>query len=198
VLVVTGPSGVGKGTLIRALVERRPELRVSVSATTRAPRAGERDGVDYHFLAPEEFEERERRGEFLETATYAGNRYGTPSSELERAETGGGGLVLEIELDGARQVRRALPEAVQVFLAPPSLAALRDRLEGRASDLPATIADRLDVAEREMAAQNEFAHVIVNDRLEATIDELEALVTRAWEGGPPARVPPSPSEEPQP
>src|SRR5256885_7548199 len=115
VLVITGPSGVGKGSLIAELLRRVPDLRLSVSATTRAPRSGERDGRDYHFLTPEEFERRIRAGEFLEHAEYAGNRYGTLRSEVEDAPDG---VVLEIEVQGARQVREARPEAAQVFLAP--------------------------------------------------------------------------------
>ncbi len=164
--------------MIRALLERVPGLRVSVSATTRPPRPGERDGVDYHFLSPEEFEERVARGEFVEHATYAGNRYGTLRSEIERAD---GGLVLEIEIQGARQVRRALPDAVQVFIAPPSCAALRDRLVGRGSDSPEQIEDRLRVAKSELGARSEFAHVVVNDDLECAVDELAGLAATILE-----------------
>ena len=118
---MTGPSGVGKGTLIRTLRERVPGLELSVSATTRAPRPGEEGGVDYHFLSGEEFERRLKAEEFIEHAEYAGNRYGTLRSEIDRARsTGARALVLEIEVQGARQVREALPGAVQVFIAPPS------------------------------------------------------------------------------
>ncbi len=175
-LVVTGPSGVGKGTLIRTLRERFPGLELSVSATTRPPRAGERDGVDYHFLAPEEFERRLRAGEFLEHADYAGYRYGTLRSEIERARRAGArALVLEIEVQGARQVREALPEAVQVFIAPPSEEALRTRLVGRGSDSADQIERRLAVAQEELAARDEFEKVIVNDRLDDAVDELVRL-----------------------
>ena len=190
-LVVTGPSGVGKGTLIRSLMERLPGLALSVSATTRAPRPGEVHGRDYWFLSPEEFDERLRAGDFLEHATYAGNRYGTLRSEVERAaacpgasaEAVGGpaGTVLEIEVEGARQVRAAMPEAVRVFVAPPSLEALRSRLVGRGSDSPQQIEDRLAVAERELVARDEFRHVVVNDRLEEAVDELTRLVARVWD-----------------
>jgi guanylate kinase len=176
VLVVTGPSGVGKGTLIRALRERLPGLELSVSATTRRPRAGEREGVDYHFLDDAEFERRLAAGDFLEHAEYAGNRYGTLRSELERArERGARALVLEIEVQGARQVRRALPSAVQVFIAPPSEDALRTRLVGRGADAAEQIERRLAVAREEMAAREEFEHVIVNDRLEDAAAELTRL-----------------------
>ena len=183
VLVVTGPSGVGKGTLIRALRARVPGLELSVSATTRPPRPGELDGRDYHFLSPEEFDRRVAGGEFLEHATYAGHRYGTPRSELRRLEgrasSGAAaprGLVLEIELQGARQVRRALPEAIQVFIVPPSIEALRARLSARGSDSADVVEERLRVAERELEARSEFRHVVVNDRLEEAVGELRTIV----------------------
>jgi guanylate kinase len=188
VLVLTGPSGVGKGTLIRSLQELYPGLEPAVSATTRPPRPGEADGRDYWFLSDEEFDERLQRGEFLEHASYAGHRYGTLRSEVERAAQlterprggGPGGLVLEIEVEGARQVRHALPEAVQVFVAPPSLEALRTRLVGRGANSPEQIEDRLATARRELDAREEFAHVVVNDRLERAVDELVELVASIW------------------
>jgi guanylate kinase len=176
VFVITGPSGVGKGTLIRGLMERLPQLELSVSATTRAPRAGEIDGVDYHFLTREEFDRRVANGEFVEHADYAGRSYGTLRSELEDRVRAGKPVVLEIEVQGARQVRAAMPEAVQVFIAPPSLDALRARLIGRGTDDAEEVERRLRVAEQELAAQPEFAHVVVNDRLEDALDELTAIV----------------------
>ncbi len=176
VFVITGPSGVGKGTLIRGLMQRIGELELSVSATTRPPRPGERDGVHYHFLSPEEFERRVRAGEFVEHADYAGRRYGTLRSELERRLQAGVPVVLEIEVQGARQVRAALPEAVQVFIAPPSLEALRGRLLARGTDDPEEVERRLRVAEQELTAQPEFAHVVVNDDLEQALEELTAIV----------------------
>ena len=174
-LVVTGPSGVGKGTLIRSLCREFPDLRLSVSATTRPPRSGEVDGRDYHFLSPEEFERRVEAGDFLEHATYAGNRYGTLRSETEDEP-----VVLEIEVQGARQVRDALPEAVQVFIAPPSVEALRERLLERGTDSPEVIRKRLEVAEEELRAQDEFPHKIVNDDLNAAVQELVELAARIW------------------
>ena len=176
VVVITGPSGVGKGTLIRTLRERLPELELSVSATTRAPRPGERDGVDYHFLSDADFQRRVDAGEFVEHATYAGRRYGTLRSELERRTAAGRPVVLEIEVQGARQVRETLPEAVQVFVAPPSLEALRARLVGRGTDDLETVAARLAVAREELSARDKFAHVVVNDRLEDAVAELERIV----------------------
>ena len=132
--MITGPSGVGKGTLIRGLLERVPELELSVSATTRPPRTGERDGVDYHFLTDEQFEAHAAAGDFVEHAVYSGNRYGTLRSELQRRLDAGVPVVLEIEVQGARQVREAMPDAVAVFIAPPSIDALRARLVGRGTD----------------------------------------------------------------
>jgi guanylate kinase len=176
VFVITGPSGVGKGTLIKRLRERVPGLDLSVSATTRPPRGGEEDGHDYYFLDGDEFERRAGAGEFLEHATSSGHRYGTLRSEVERRLEAGRSVLLEIEVQGARQVRAAMPEAVQVFIAPPDPAALRERLEGRGTDSAAAISDRLRVAEVELAARREFPHVVVNDEIERATDELERIV----------------------
>ena len=170
--MITGPSGVGKGTLIRRLLERCPGLQLSVSATTREPREGEVNGREYHFLSRPDFDQRVDGAEFIEHAEYAGNRYGTLRSELERPAAG---IVLEIEIQGARQVRETLPEAIQVFIAPPSLEDLEERLKGRASDSEAQIRRRMDVAPVEMAAQQEFSKVVVNDDLESALDELVGL-----------------------
>jgi guanylate kinase len=182
VFVITGPSGVGKGTLIGLLRERIPELALSTSATTRAPRAGERDGVDYHFLSADEFARRADASEFLEHAAYSGHRYGTLRSEVERRLAAGESVVLEIEVQGARQVRAAMPEAVLVFIAPPDPAALRERLEGRGTDDPAAIEERLRTADLELDAQQEFQHVIVNDELERAAAELDRIVRAELDG----------------
>jgi guanylate kinase len=176
VFVITGPSGVGKGTLIRELLKRLPDLELSISATTREPREGEVDGRDYHFLSPEEFEERMRREDFLEYATYSGNSYGTLRTEVERRLSAGHSVVLEIEVQGARQVRAAMRESIQVFIAPPDPAVLRERLDARGTDAPEAIDSRLEVAEQEMAAQDEFAYRVVNDDLGRAADELEGIV----------------------
>jgi guanylate kinase len=179
VFVITGPSGVGKGTLIRGLLERIPELELSVSATTRPPRPGEVDGAHYHFLSQAEFERRVANNEFVEHATYSGNRYGTLRGDLEKRLRRGTPVVLEIEVQGARQVREAMPEAIQVFIAPPSRDALRARLVGRGTDAPDQVQKRMRTADEELKAQPEFAHVVINDRLEQATDELVRIVQRA-------------------
>jgi guanylate kinase len=174
--VITGPSGVGKGSLIKEVFERVPGLELSVSATTRAPREGEHDGLDYHFLSEEEFSKRLETGDFMEHATYSGHRYGTLLSEVEPRLQSGAGVVLEIEVQGARQIRERAPDAVLVFVAPPAPAVLRERLEERGTDTPEQIDRRLEVAQEELDAQREFRHVVVNDDLEQAADELAELV----------------------
>jgi len=178
VFVITGPSGVGKGTLIGALRGRHPELELSVSATTRPPRAGEQDGVAYHFLTEADFDRRLAAGEFVEHASYAGHRYGTLRAELERRTRGGSAVVLEIELQGARQVRTALPDAVAIFIAPRSLEQLRERLAARGAEDAEAMARRLAIAETELAARQEFGFVVINDELEPAVAELDAIYLR--------------------
>lgn len=174
--MITGPSGVGKGTLISRLRDQVPGIDLSVSATTRGPREGERNGEHYHFMDPEEFDRRIAAGEFLEHADYASNRYGTLRSEVEPRLARGDSVVLEIEVQGARQVRETMPDAVQVFIAPPSPVTLRERLEGRGTDSPEQIASRLAVAAAELGARDEFGHVIVNDDVDRAAEELATLV----------------------
>jgi guanylate kinase len=174
--VITGPSGVGKGTLIEGLLREVPDLELSVSATTRRPRGSERDGVHYHFMDEQEFERRVRAGEFIEHAGYSSHHYGTLRSEVEPRLARGAGVVLEIELQGARQIRETVPDAVQVFIAPPSPEDLRRRLESRGTDSDEQIASRLAVAAEELEAREEFGHVIVNDDVERATRELVELV----------------------
>ena len=162
----------GKGTLIKRLLERDPGLQLAVSATTRQPREAEVNGVDYHFLSGEDFDRRVRRGEFLEQAEYAGNRYGTLKSELERPARG---IVLEIDVQGARQVRERLPDAVLTFIEPPSFEDLERRLAARASDQPDQIERRLAAAQDELDAADEFDHRIVNDDVDRAVEELARL-----------------------
>ena len=147
-----------------------------MSATTRRPRPGETHGEDYWFLSDDAFDERLRAGEFVEHAEYSGRRYGTLRSELETRGSAGRPVVLEIEVQGARQIRETMPEAVRIFIAPPSEDALRNRLVGRGTDDPEQVERRLATAERELEAQGEFTRVVVNDRLEDAVDELEAIV----------------------
>jgi guanylate kinase len=182
VFVITGPSGVGKGTLISRLRERVPELELSVSATTREPREGEREGRDYQFLSSEEFDRLAREGAFLEHATFSGNRYGTLREEVEKRMREGRPVVLEIEVQGARQVRAAMEgdgaegDAVMIFIAPPDPAVLRERLAGRGTDSEEAIARRLETAKQELEAQVEFPHVVLNDDIDHATDDLERIV----------------------
>ncbi|MBD0289622.1 MAG: guanylate kinase [Thermoleophilia bacterium] len=176
-VVVTGPSGAGKGTLIRRLVERRSDFEVAISATTRPRRAGETDGRDYHFLSEQEFDERVAEGAFLEYVVYvSGHRYGTLRSEVERITGSGRSCILELETAGARRVKELRPETVTVFVAPPSFSELERRLRERATESAGEIDERLELARRQVGEQDQFDHVVVNDDLHRAASELEALV----------------------
>ena len=178
VLVLSGPSAVGKSTVVRALRERLPNLHFSVSATTREPRPGEVEGVDYYFVTPERFQELIDSGELLEWADIHGglHRSGTPSAPVRRAADAGLPVLIEVDLAGARAVKRALPDALSVFLAPPSREALRERLVGRGTETPERMARRLATADTELAAQGEFDAVVVNSQLESACAELVSLL----------------------
>jgi guanylate kinase len=180
-VVVSGPSGVGKGTVIAGALRGAAGLELATSATTRPRRRDEVDGREYHFMSEPEFLRRADRGEFLEHVSYAGNRYGTLRSEVERRLRAGRDVVLEIEVVGARAVKRQMPEAVLVFIAPPEVADLEARLRGRGTDTDEEIEDRLAIARREMEAQAEFDHVIVNNDAGRAAAELAALVRSAHE-----------------
>lgn len=174
--VLSGPSGVGKRTVITALRHNFPEVWVSVSCTTRAPRTGEVEGIDYYFVDRERFAKMVDAGELLEHAEFAGNLYGTPRQAVLDHLAAGVPTILEIELAGARQVRRSMPGARFVFLAPPSLDVLIHRLEHRGTESADAIAARLEHAQAELAAENEFDEVIVNNDVEEAARELAALI----------------------
>jgi guanylate kinase len=174
--VITGPSGVGKGTLVAKLLQRHPEIWLSVSATTRAPRQGEVEGSSYFFLSREQFEQQVAAGGFLEWAEFAGNLYGTPRRPVEDQLAAGRPVLLEIELEGARQVRRSFPSGFQLFLKPPSFAELERRIRGRGSDSEVAIQRRLERARIELAAESEFDAVLVNGDLEEALLQLERLM----------------------
>jgi guanylate kinase len=176
--VLSGPSAVGKGTVMAAVRYRHPEVWVSVSCTTRTPRPGEIEGVHYHFAEPAEFDQMIARGEFLEWAEYAGNRYGTPRQPVLRRLAEGVPAVLEIELQGARQVKAVMPEAQFVFLAPPSWTELERRLIGRGTEPVDVRWARLDQAKIELDAEDEFDCTIVNDEVGRAADELVDLIRK--------------------
>jgi guanylate kinase len=177
--VVAGPSGVGKGTLIARARQLAPAVTVATSATTRPRRPDEHDGHEYHFLSEKEFERRVQAGEFLEHVSFAGNRYGTLRSEVEQRLRDGGSVVLEIEVAGAREIRRQMPDAVLVFVAPPTMADLEARLRGRRQNTEMEIRDRLRIAAEELSAQPEFDHVITNDDVDRAAAELARLMRAA-------------------
>ena len=178
VLVLSGPSAVGKSTVVRRLREQVPDLYFSVSATTRKPRPGEVDGVDYHFVSPEAFQGLVDRGEMLEWADIHGglHRSGTPARPVVEASAAGHPVLIEVDLAGARAVKSAIPDAVAVFLAPPNWEALRQRLTDRGTETPEVMARRLATAEAELAAQHEFDVVVVNSQLESACAELVSLL----------------------
>jgi guanylate kinase len=177
VFVVAAPSGAGKSSLVSALLKQDGSIRLSISFTTRAPRPGEAHGREYHFLSRDEFAERKARGEFLEAAEVHGNWYGTSRAWIEQQLAGGHDVLLEIDWQGAQQVRRHFPQTVGVFILPPSLEALGARLQQRGQDRPDVIEQRLNAARGEMLHAPEFEFVIINERFEQALAELAAIVT---------------------
>lgn len=174
--VVSAPSGAGKTSLVKALMEREPDLSFSVSYTTRAPRANELDGRDYHFITAEEFGRMVERGEFLEHARVFDNFYGTARATVRAALTAGKLLLLEIDWQGARQVRASMPAAHSIFILPPTRRALEERLTARSTDSPEVIRRRLKDAQRDIAHWIEFDYVVINDRFEQAVLDFQAIV----------------------
>lgn len=175
-LVVSAPSGAGKTSLVRALLARAPGLKLSVSYTTRPPRPGEVDGRDYHFVDAATFDAMVAADAFVEYARVFGNAYGTAEAALREVLAGGHDLLLEIDWQGARQVRARFPDAVTVFIAPPSIAALEERLRGRGSDGDEVIARRMAQARDDLAHFGEYDYLVVNDRFDAALDDLAAIL----------------------
>ena len=178
-IVLTGPSGVGKGTLVRSLLQSHPELYLSVSVTTRSPRPGEINGKNYYFVNREQFEQMIAQEQLLEWAQFAGNCYGTPRQQVEEKIQQGKSVLLEIELEGARQIRTSFPEAMRIFILPPSMQELEQRLRGRGQDSEEAIARRLRRAEEEINAAGEFDFKIVNDNFETALKDIEAALFSA-------------------
>jgi guanylate kinase len=177
--VIVAPSGAGKTSLVRALLERDPSIGLSVSFTTRAPRHGEIDGVHYHFIDLEEFFRRREAGDFLEWAQVHGNYYATSRPWIEATTRGGRDLILEIDCQGAAQVQRLFPEAIGIFIAPPSLSELERRLRARAQDSDAVIAGRMSAAKAELAEAEKFEYVIINQDFATAVEQLNAIVRAA-------------------
>lgn len=175
--ILSAASGTGKTSLARALTERLPDLAFSISHTTRAPRPGERDGVDYFFVKPDAFERMRDRGEFLEHAEVYGNRYGTSRAVIERLLADGKSVLLDIDWQGAHNVKHQLPHAVSIFILPPSRATLQERLSRRGQDAPEVIERRMRLAMDEMRHHSEFDHVILNDDFEAALADLCAIIS---------------------
>ena len=174
--IISSPSGGGKTSLVRALLEAEPEVRLSVSYTTRAPRPGEADGRDYHFVTPPEFERMLEAGEFLESAVIYGNRYGTSQKWIERERAEGHDVLLEIDWQGAQQVRRLMRQVVTIFILPPSPEILESRLRGRGQDSEEIITRRLAAARDEIAHVSEYEYVIINEDFNRAAQDLRSII----------------------
>lgn len=177
IIILSGPSGVGKGTVLREVMKNKPELRFSISATTRKIRPSETDGVNYYFISKERFEEMIERDELLEHVSYAGNYYGTPEKPLDEALEQGISVILEIEVQGALKVMKRRPDAISIFIAPPSYEELERRLTGRGDTAPEIAAERLKIAIKECEVAKQYQYIIVNDTVERAAAQMEAILT---------------------
>ena len=174
--VLTGPSGVGKGTIVRKILDNHSDVWLSISATTRRPRSGEIDGQHYLFLEKKDFQKIIDKEGFLEWASFSNNFYGTPKKNVKEKIEEGTNVLLEIELEGARQIRKSFPEALQIFLAPPSLSELEKRIRGRGTETEKAIRDRLEIANKEIIAKKEFDAVVINEDIDKAFREIEGLM----------------------
>lgn len=175
-IVFSGPSGAGKDTILNHLLEKNSNLRLSVSATTRQPRQGETDGVDYHFISKDQFSDMLSKDEMLESAEYCGNCYGTPIKPIENWMAEGKDVILEIEVQGGAQIKKKRPESVSIFILPPSLATLEYRLRNRGTEEEAVIQKRLSAAKNEITESNHYDYVVVNDNIENAVNEIEQII----------------------
>jgi len=180
--VISGPSGVGKGTLVSMLREKHPEIKLSVSATTRNPRPGEINGTHYFFLTKEDFKNRIELGEFLEWAEFSGNLYGTNKNFVEKMLEDGQNIILEIEVQGALQVKNKLKDVILIFIEPPSFEELKERLIKRCTETEEEIQKRLAIVKKELEQKHEFNYVMINDNLDTALQNLKTIILREIDG----------------
>ncbi|MGL4875685.1 MAG: guanylate kinase [Clostridium sp.] len=176
-LVISGPSGAGKGTICKALLEKRDDLHISVSATTRSPRNGEEDGVNYHFLTKETFKEKIQKNEFLEYAEVYGNFYGTPKTDVQKLLDSGKNVILEIDIQGALKVKENSEDGIFIFILPPSMEVLKQRIINRGSETPESLMTRFKAAYKEINYISKYNYAVVNDEVDLAVDKIEAIIT---------------------